>query len=428
MNNKVTVNAFWIMFGRVFQLGLTFITSMLITRYLGPADYGKMNYVYSYIQLFIPLAALGMNDIVVKELVDHKDDNDKILGTILVSRICSSLICMFCSVMIVSSLNSEPIYRTIAILQSFALMFQSFECLMYFYQSKLLSRKSGTIYALAYILTAVYRLAGIFLKSSVYWFSFGLALDFIVLGVLLLAVYLKDGYKLKFSFETFKYLFSKSYHYMFAGLLVVLYGKVTDTLLLGRMIDEEAVGYYSAAYMLVNAWPFVLTAIIDSLNPIIVETHQENHELYLKKIKQLYAIIFYVSIVAAIAIGVLAKFIITILYGSAYEASITPLRILSWSTAFAYLGVARTSWMQCENKTKYETLISLIGAICSICLNFVLIRYLGIIGASIAAVLTQFIANFVFLFFVKDLRENAMLIGDAIMLKGVFDKEDNLNV
>ena len=124
MNKKITVNAFWIMFGRVFQLGLTFVTTMLITRYLGPTEYGKLNYVYSYIQLFIPLATLGMNDIVVKELVDNKDENHKILGTILVSRICSSIICMLCSIVVVSKLNSGSMYRTIAILQSFALCYR----------------------------------------------------------------------------------------------------------------------------------------------------------------------------------------------------------------------------------------------------------------------------------------------------------------
>lgn len=428
MNNKITINAFWIMFGRVFQLGLTFVTTMLITRYLGPTEFGKMNYIFSYIQLFIPLATLGMNDIVVKELVDHKDDNHTILGTILVSRICSSVLCMICSVIIVSRMNDGTIYRTIAILQSFALMFQSFDCIMYFYQSRLLSRKSGTVYALAYIVTAIYRLTGIALKRSIFWFSFGLALDYIVLAGLLSFVYFKDKYTLKFSFETFKYLFKKSYHYMFAGLLVVLYGKVTDTLLLGKMIDETTVGYYSAAYMLVNAWPFILTAIIDSLNPVIVETHQTDKKLYLKKIRQLYAIIFYVSVVAAIGITVLSKFVIMLLYGPAYKAAITPLRILPWSTAFSYLGVARTSWMQCENKMKYETLISLVGAICSVSFNYVLIKAFGIIGAAFAAVLTQIITNFIFLFFVEELRENALLIKDAIMLKEVFNKGENPNV
>ena len=81
-NKKLVVNASWIMIGRVFQLALTFVTTMLVTRYLGPTEYGKITYVYSYIQLFLPICALGMNDIIVKMLLDNREESDEVVGTI----------------------------------------------------------------------------------------------------------------------------------------------------------------------------------------------------------------------------------------------------------------------------------------------------------------------------------------------------------
>ena len=182
----------------------------------------------------------------------------------------------------------------------------------------------------------------------------------------------------------------------------------------------RSVGYYGAATTLCNAWPFILTAIIDSANPMIIDLHSKDNAMYKKRIRQLYAAVFYISVFAAIAIFVLSDFIIAVLYGTDYMPASLILKIFSWSTAFSYLGVARTAWMQCENMTRYETWISFFGAVINISMNYVLISRFGIAGAAAASVLTQFLTNFVLLYFIKDTRENARLITEAILLKGVF--------
>ena len=427
-NKKIFANISWIMIGRVVQLGLTFVTTMLVSRYLGPAEYGKITYVYSYIQLFLPLCTLGMNDIAVKELVDDPEHNDEVLGSMIGIRALASLLAMFCSVGLVSILTDSKAHQVIAVLLSFSLLFQSIDGIMYFYQSKLLSKKSGSAYALAYIVSSLYRVIGILLHKDTRWFAFAVSFDFLMTAILLLSIYFHDHYRLRFSFKRAGSLLSHSRHYIFAGLLVVIYGKVTDVLLLGKMIDETNVGYYSAATTLCNAWPFVLTAIIDSFNPLIVEAYAGDQDEFYVRIRKLYALVFYISTFAAVMITLFADLAIRIVYGSAYMPAAASMKIYAWSTAFSYLGVARTSWMQCKGLTRYETMISLFGAASSITANYFLIRSFGITGAALAAVLTQFLTNFAFLFFVKDIRENAKLILDAILLRGVLDRRGDANV
>ena len=135
--------------------------------------------------------------------------------------------------------------------------------------------------------------------------------------------------------------------------------------------------------------------------------------------------IFYISVVVAIGITLLSDLAISIVYGAEYAPAALPMKIYAWSTAFSYLGVSRTIWMQCNNKTRYEVHIAFFGAITSIVLNFLLIRSFGIIGAAIAAVLTQLLTNFIFLFTMKETRENAKLILDAILLKGVLNRGES---
>lgn len=418
INNRFTANAFWIMAGRIFQIILTFITTMLVSRYLGPTQYGQITLAFSYVAVFIPIANLGLNDIIVKELIENRDRNDEIIGTTITIRTISSLLSMAAIFIIVKLLSSNPILPYLALLQSISLVFQSYECIIYFYQSKLLSKKTGIIYALSYTLTSLFRIVCLLLGKDVKWFAFAVASDYMVIAILLLIVYFREGNKLKISFDVFKTLISKSSPYLFSGILTVISSKA-DTIILGNLIDETTVGYYASATTLCNAWPFVLTAIIDSASPIIISLYKENRELYKLRIKQLYASIFYIGAFVSIVFTMFSKLIITIIYGEAYLSASMPLKIASWSTIFSYFGVARFIWAQCENKQNNERKIALCGMIFNVVSNIVLISIFGINGAAITLLLTQLFMNFVLLFFIKDTRENARLILDAIILKDI---------
>lgn len=428
MIKKFLTNASWILIGRVVQLGLGFVMAMMITRYLGPTEFGRNTYVYSYIQLFLPVCALGMNDILVKTLLDNKTESDQIMGTVIVLRLLVSFVCMACSVALVSILNDGVLYRQIAMLQCLTLAFYSFDSLIYFFQANLLSKKVGISLALAYSISAVYKTLCIIFKKGILWFAFVNSMDYIALAAVLLFTYYKNGYKLVFSSAWVKPLLKRSSYYIIAGILVVIYGKVTDIFLLGKLVDDTNVGYYGSAITLCNAWPFVLTAIIDAANPMIIDLYDKDRELFRRRVKQLYCAVFYVAIAAALAILVVGDLVVYIVYGKDYMPAAIPLKIYSFSTAFAYLGVARVAWMQCENKTRYETLIALFGAVVNVSLNYILIKQFGIKGAAIAAVLTQFLTNFVFLLLMKETRENAKLIWEAILFRGVLNKKENPDV
>ena len=422
MNNtkkSVTANAFWIMLGRVFQIGITFVTTTLVARYLGPDKYGSINYAYSYVVIFSSFATLGLNDIVVKELLDKNNDKSEVLGTMIGLKLIASTISIGLIYLVVLIIDNNRITRIITFLQALSLMFQAFDSLNYFYQSSMLSNKSAVISIVAYALTAVFRIVGLVIKKDIKWFAFAVSLDFLVVSLLLLIVYYKDGYRLEFNKSLIKKLLSKSYNYIFASVMIGIYSKA-DTLLLGKLVDETNVGYYTAATTICNAWPFALQAIIDSTSPVIIDLHNKDKQMFNKRLKQLYASIFYVALFVGIIICVLSKTVIGLIYGIDYLPAAKPIKIVCWSTIFAYFGVARGIWMQCENKIKYEKVLYLFGAISDIVLNLLLIKPLGIVGAAIALTLTQMLTNFIYVIILPETRENGKLILDAIMLKGVF--------
>ena len=99
--------------------------------------------------------------------------------------------------------------------------------------------------------------------------------------------------------------------------------------------------------------------------------------------------------------------------------SINPLRVVTWYTAFSYLGVARNAWIVCENKQKYLKYIYFFAAFCNVLLNYLLIPILGSVGAAIASLITQISTTMIVPFFIKPLRKNSILMVEAIFFKGI---------
>lgn len=427
MNNQTskhfTANASWIMIGKVFQIVLTFITTLLVSRYLGPNQYGKITYAYSYVALFIPLANLGLNDIIVKQLMDNENHKQEVVGTAVFLRLIASLISIIIITFLCKIISNDSLFFQLCLIQSFSLLFQIYECLMYFYQADLLAKKSGMAFAIAYSVTAIFRVICLIMGKDLRYFALAVSLDYFVLAVILFFFYFKDGNKLIFNKEFAAILLKSSSNYLIAGILNVIANKA-DSILLGKIIDETNVGYYSACTTLCNSWPFILTAIIDSASPLIIGEYDNDKKIYQRRIKQLYAAIFYIGVTVALIFTLFSKLIINIVYGQAYLPASIPLKIASWSSIFSYFGVARFIWMQCEKKTRHEKYITLFAALCNLLLNYLLISAFGIKGAATSLLLTQFLANFVLLFFIKDTKEDAKLILEAILLKDVFNKED----
>ena len=149
------------------------------------------------------------------------------------------------------------------------------------------------------------------------------------------------------------------------------------------------------------------------------ETLKVVQELYEKKNRQLYAIVFYVSTAVSVAFLILSEFVVKILYGEEYLPAADVLKVVSWYTAFSFLGVARNAWIVCENKQKYLKYIYGCAAVLNVVMNLILIPILGTIGAAVATLITQVLTSIILPFIIKELRPNAKLMIEAIMLRKI---------
>ena len=167
-------------------------------------------------------------------------------------------------------------------------------------------------------------------------------------------------------------------------------------------------------------WTFVLSAIIDSVYPTIMNLHKTDKIGFERKNRQLYAIVFYVSMAVSVCFTLFGNIIINILYGAKFAGAVGPLRVVTWYTAFSFLGVARNAWIVCENKQKYLKYMYICAAAINVILNFCLIPIMGATGAALASLITEICTSIVLPLIFRDMRQNAKLILQAMLLKDVF--------
>ena len=420
IRSKETKNAIWIIGGRVVQMVISFFVGILTARYLGPGNYGILNYAGAYVAFFTAFCTLGINSVILKDFVDHPDEQGQAIGTTLILRGLSSVLSSIMIIGIVMAIDTgESLTIMVTALCSVALVFQVADTLNYWFQSRYQSKVSSVATLIAYIVTSSYRIYLLIMQKDIKWFAFATSVDCICVAVILFWVYKKEnGPKLSFSFYKAKELLGASYNYILASMMVAIYGQ-TDKMMLKQMLDETSVGYYSLASTINNMWVFFLAAIIDSLYPTIIRYANENRILFEKKNRQLYAIVIYISMFVAVGFMLFGELIIKILYGETYLPAAMPIKIVCWYTVFSYLGMARNAWIVSTNNQKYLKYICGGAAVANVLLNLLLIPVWGASGAALASLVTQ-ISTIVFIpLLIPNMRPNVKLMLEALMLQKI---------
>lgn len=420
LKNREAKNAGWLIGGRIIQMVLSLVVGIWTARFLGPDNYGLIGYGSAYVAFFTALCNLGLNSVIVKDFVDYPDEQGEAIGSTLVMRLVSSILCVIISVSVSAVIdNNEPMTITVVALCSLGAVFHVFETFNFWFQNQYKSRVTALATLCAYAVTSVYKIVLLLTGQDVRWFAFATSVDYIVCAVFLWIAYRRHGGgKLIFSFRKSKALLSISYNYILSSIMVSVYGQ-TDKLMLKQMLNSSEVGYYTTATGICTMWVFVLQAIIDSLYPSILRLKKIDQTAYERKNRQLYAIVFYVSCFVSVCFLVFGEWIVHILYGEAYIPAVPVLKTVTWYTAFSYLGVARNAWIVSEGKQKYLKYMYGCAAVMNVILNILLIPQWGAVGAALASLITQVFTSIGLPMLIKEIRPNAKMMLQAILLQGI---------
>lgn len=412
---RIIHNASWIIVCRIAQSILSLVVSMIMARYLGPAYYGTINYASSVVAFAVPIVQLGFNSILVQELVDTPDREGDILGTAIFTSIITSILGIIgiaAFALIVNKGETETII--VCILYSISLIFQMTEMIQYWYQARLLSKYTSLTMLVARFIISAYKIYLIISAKNIYWFALVNAIDYLIISIVLFVIYKKlSGQSLCFKYDVLKRMFAKSKYYILSSMMVVIFGHM-DRIMIKLMLGDAETGFYSAAITCTGMTAFVFVAVLDSFRPIIFGHKKNSVEKYKRDVVSLYSIIIYMALAQSLFLTIFGKFVVNILYGVQYANTVNILRIITWYSAFSYMGSVRNIWLLAEGKQKYLWFINLLGAIVNVFGNLLLIPIWGACGAAVASVVTQTFTNFALCFIIKELRPAGHMIIESL--------------
>ena len=387
----------WQVANQIYSMVLSLVVGSITARYLGPANYGLIGYGQSLVTLFVSFSTLGMNGVVVKELIQKPEERGEIIGTAFLMRFISSLSCMGMIAGLLCVVEpGNTVLLIITFLQSFALVIRAFEAFSYWFQAKLEYKFISIASMIGYTVVCIWRIALLANNVSVEWFAASSCVEYVVSSIVVVSCFIKR-YRTKMSFklQTAKRLFKQSYHFILSGIAISLYTQV-DKIMLGALLDTKAVGYYTAATTIATLWEFVPVAIINSAKVLILEKKGKDEKEYTRLLSLLLCGISVMSLAVSLVLVLFGRLAIYILYGNEYLVAYAPLTILMWSTGFAMIGSARGStWILAENLNKYSKYYVFISSAVNIVLNAVLIPKWGLNGAAIATLISQITTAFV---------------------------------
>lgn len=367
-----------------------------VARHLGPSQFGLLNFAIAYVSLFGIIAGLGLQTIVVREIINTPESRDEILGSAAALLFFGGLLAYALTVGSFFWLrSSDTLARTLIAILSTTILLKLSEVVIYWFESQVESKYVVYTQNTAFLICSLFKVWLIYSDATVIHFAWVSVVEAILVAILLLVAFVSRTENLnilKFNIRRMRGLIASSWPLMLSGLSIMIYMKV-DQIMLGQMVNDEAVGIYSAAVRISEAWYFVPIVIVASLFPTIIEAKKLSQERYYALLQRLFDLMVLISLFVAIPMTMASALIIKILYGSDYTGAGSILSIHIWAAIFVFIGVAGNVWFVIEKKPMLALKRTILGAILNIALNFYLIPLYGAVGAAAATVFSYFIAD-----------------------------------
>lgn len=388
---------------KVLRLFVGLFVGVYVARYLGPEQFGILNFALSFVALFGAFASLGLDGIVVRNAVRDPDSREELLGTAFGLRLIGGIVLLAAVYGAIQLVDSDPLTQLMVMVIALGQVLQAFQVIEFYFQSKIMARFIAIAGMTALILSSGIKLGLIWSDASLVWFAWVVVVENGIKGIVLAILYLRQRIPLmrwRFRIGQARMLLRDSWPLIFSGLVVMVYMRI-DQVMIKMMLGDKAVGNYAAAVRLSEAWYFVPLAITQSLFPAILSAKKQSEKLYYDRLQRLYDLMVWLAIAVALPTTFLSGWVVNLLYGQEYSHAGGVLALHIWAGVFVFLGVASGDWLLSENMQLFAFFRTGLGAISNVVLNLFLIPICGIYGAALATLVSQMIASYIGYAFIK---------------------------
>jgi polysaccharide transporter, PST family len=420
--SNIIKNTLWLLGDKIFRLGGGLLVGILVAKYLGPEQFGLFNFAFSFVWLFSYVVTLGLDEILVRDLIKYPEQKNALLGTAIFLKSVGGVVAFIAIVLIIFSIRPEQydvclLTITIAV----PMILKNIGVFRLWFESQLQSKYNVWAENMAFVSVSLVRLYLIYTHAPLIYFAVALSGEVVISSLAFLYYYKSIGSSItewKVSKQIAQQLLKESWPLILSGMAIMIYVK-SDQFILGLMAGNHETGIYSVAARISEVWFFIPTAIVPSFFPSIMEAKRISKEIYYDKLQKLFNLMSLISITIALTMTFLSKWIVVFLFGNSYAEAGAVLAIHVWSGIFVFLGVSSAKYYIAENLQKNYFYQTLIGAISNVLLNIILIPKFGALGSAIATVIAYGLSLFSCSLFVTTRPLAKMMINSLIFSKKV---------
>lgn len=409
-------NTNWLLLEKAISAPVGLLLNILFARYLGAEQYGTYNYLLAFVLIVVPLAALGLNAIVTKEVVEHPMDEGKVMGTALAGRLIGSV--AGSTLLMLASFWNDPNLVWLLLILSIGQVFSAFTVFNFWFQAKMLNDRAVKARILALLIGLALKLLALYLESGLAILILLYSFDFLLVALITLVFYQKDrpeDVTLSLEMPRLKKLISDSKWLIMSSVAAVINLKI-DIVMLHELSSPAEAGIYSVAAKISELWFFIPLAITASYFPVLLNDRKQNSIQYEVKLQKLNDLLFALAVTVIIPTIFLGEFFIELLFGEQFTSAAGMLSIHIIGGAFIFMRALLSKWLIAENILKFSLITHGIGAVVNVIANVFLIPTMGGEGAAWASVASYAAASYLALFVAPATMPMAIIMTKSLLL------------
>lgn len=383
-------NTGWMFGGQLVALVMSFFIGAWLARYLGPTDYGIINYALAFSGLFSFAASLGVDAILVRELVKNPGKRDVLMGTSFVMKLIGGFIALALVVAAAFSFEASGLNRLLIIVFSFGFIVQALNVIYQYFQAEVKAKYNTLSQLVATLITAALKIVFILSGMDLVWLIVIFAADSVWQSFFFIYYYRRQGLRLgtwSFDKRLAKKILAGSWFLVLTAAASFILLKI-DQVMIGRLMGEGAVGLYAAAVKFAEVWYFLPAILCASLFPAIINSRKVDESLFKQRLGNFYTLMLIISIFIAGVTTALARPIVLWLFGFDYANSVPLLQIYAWSSIGLFLGWGIQQRLVAEDRLQKVFLSYSAAMILNVILNVLFISRFGLTGAAWATLIS----------------------------------------
>jgi O-antigen/teichoic acid export membrane protein len=359
-----------------------------VARFLGPDAFGVLAYTQSIVAILLSVAAFGLNPIVVRDLVNSPDSATAVLGGAVGVNILGCAIAGAGYVAALAFAGFTDLEAKVFVVSGLAVFLTIYSPVEAALQARLQYRLAAGAIILASLLAATLRVVLVQLDAPLVAFAYAyLAEQGMICAAFFIGFLSTEGWRLRLqaNWAGTRRMIAAAFPTLLSSTVVLLYMRV-DQIMIRHLMDVDAVGMYSAAVRISEAWYFIPTMLTLSLFPSILKARQESEAAFKQRMRLLFDIVAGISWAAILGAALLGETVILVLFGAEFAEAVPVLKIHALGGLFVAVGVASSRWYLSSGWERRLLYRVALGLLVNVGLNFLLIPSFGLVGAAWATV------------------------------------------